>query len=762
MSLAVGTRLGTYEILSPLGAGGMGEVYRARDLRLGREIAIKVLPAEVASSHDRLARLEREARTVAGLNHPNIVTLHSVEDEDGIRFLTMELVEGQPLSTLITVGGLPLSRFLEIAIPLTDALVAAHERGVIHRDLKPGNVMVTHEGRVKVLDFGLAKVLGADARTANATVTVTADLSEGNVIGTVPYMAPEQLRGESVDARSDLFSLGIILYEMATGRRPFASGTSAEVMSSILRDSPEPLRRVRESLPEDLDRIVNRCLEKSPRERIQSALDVRNELRRLGKLLEPGSPRERPSQRVASIAVVPFVNRSRDEGDEYFSDGLADELLNVLANVNGLRVTARSSAFAFKGKGATAAEIGRALEVDTLLEGSVRKAGNRVRISVQLVSVSDSSHLWSETYDRTLEDIFAVQDDIAQSVVTKLRTTLVGEEVGSSPSGAEREEIARATKGRGTDPEAHRLYLLSRHLIGLGTREGLAKAIGYLREGVGRDPKNALVWSQLSLAYSRQASRGWVPVMEGYRLAREAAQRVLALEPDLAEGHLRMAWIQMYHDWDFRGAESSCARALALSPSNAAVLHAMGTVAMTLGRLEEAIGLNRRALEQDPLSGVSYHTLGFALHKVGRFEEADAAYRKALELAPERTYTRANLSLNLLALGHGDEAMAEVTREPHDAIRLVALAILHHVRGHEGESNGALEKLIEHYSEDGAFQVAEVYAARGEADAAFEWLERAYSQRDPGLADTKTRPTLRSLHADPRWTALLGKIGLPI
>jgi serine/threonine protein kinase len=319
MPLSPKSRLGAYEIVGPLGAGGMGEVYRARDTRLGREVAIKVLPADVASSPERLARLEREARAVAGLNHPNIVVLHTVEDVDGIRFLTMELVEGQTLSTVVSPGGLPIPRLLELAIPLTDALVAAHEKGVIHRDLKPGNVMVTGTDRVKVLDFGLAKIMSAGASPAKSemiTITRTSSQStESHVAGTVPYMAPEQLRGEPADARTDLFSLGIMLYEMATGRRPFRGESKVEVASSILRDTPEPLGRVRASLPPDLERIVSRCLEKDPRERIQSALDVNNELRRLRKVLERGEPEKPASDKVASIAVLPFVNRSASADD---------------------------------------------------------------------------------------------------------------------------------------------------------------------------------------------------------------------------------------------------------------------------------------------------------------------------------------------------------------------------------------------------------------------------------------------------------------
>jgi serine/threonine protein kinase/Tfp pilus assembly protein PilF len=764
MTLQSGTRLGTYEILAPLGAGGMGEVYRARDSRLGREVAVKVLPADVDASPDRLARFEREARTVAGLNHPNIVTLFSVEDADGVRFLTMELVQGQALSTFVARGGLPLSKLLELSIPLTDALVAAHEKGVIHRDLKPGNVMVTREGRVKVLDFGLARMMGPGASVAKGapfTATVESPISgEGLVAGTVPYMAPEQLRGEAVDARSDLFSLGIILYELATGRRPFTGDSNVEITSSILRDTPEPVDRVRTDFPAGLERLIGHCLEKNPRERVQTALDVNNELRRLRTVLERGGPEKPASDKVASIAVLPFANRSASADDEYFSDGLADELLNVLSKIKGLRVTARSSAFTVKGKQVTAADIGKALNVATLLEGSVRKAGSRIRVSVQLVQVSDSSHLWSETYDRTLEDIFAVQDDIAQSVVKELRATLLGEASDSDASGAAKAEVAQAARGRGTDPEAHRLYLLARHLIDRWTREDTAKGIGYLKEVLARDPEYALAWTELGRAYGQEADNGWVPVAEGYGRAREAAERALSLDPDLPEGHARLGVIRMHYGWDFRGAQESFARARELAPGSAAGYVGAGALALNLGRPEEARDLYRRGLEQDPLSAPSYHNLGMVLEAMDRFEEAETGFRKALELAPQRIGTRGMLSVTLLALGRGEEALAEAGREPDEAYRFWARAIVHHGLGHAAESEAALQDLIDKYSEDAAYQVAEVCAAREEVDRAFEWLERAYAQRDGGLSNTRWYPRLRSLHGDPRWGAFLKKIGL--
>ncbi len=763
MPLPSKTRLGTYEIVGSLGAGGMGEVYRAKDLRLGRDVAVKVLPAGVASSPDRLARFEREARTVAGLNHPNIVTLFSVEDEEGVRFLTMELVEGQTLSDLVTPGGLPVPRILELAIPLTDALVAAHERGVIHRDLKPGNVMVTRDGRVKVLDFGLAKIAESAVAEQGATMaaTVQAPISgEGQVLGTIPYMAPEQLRGEAVDARSDLFALGIMLYELATGRRPFAGDTSMDVGSAILRDTPAPLTRLRADLPGELERIVSRCLEKSPEARFQTALEANNELRALRRVLDRGTSEKPSSESVASIAVLPFVNRSRDEEDEYFSDGLADELLNVLAKIRGLRVVARTSSFQFKGSKDDVATIGKKLDVATLLEGSVRKAGNRVRISVQLVSVSDSSHIWSETYDRTLEDIFAVQDDIAQSVVKELRATLLGEVPDSDASGQAKAEVAKAAKGRGTDPEAHRLYLLARYHLARHTREDTEKGVEYVKQVLALDPESALAWAGLGRAYAVQGDRGWLPVAEGYRLARESVERALALEPGLAEAHTALGWIQMTFDWDFPGAEASYARALELAPGDEEVIRGAGVLALTVGRLEAAIELYRLALEKDPLSAASSMNLGTALYDSERFAEAEAATRKALELVPQMVAARSQLAIILLAMGRGEEALAEGAREPEEAFRLWALAIIHHALGRRQESDAALRELIEKYEADSASQIAEAHAARAEVEESFAWLERAHKQRDGGVLSIKTSRFVGALRGDPRWGAFLKKIGL--
>ena len=758
MPLKPATRLGVYEIIAPLGAGGMGEVYRARDTRLKRDVAVKVLPEDVASSPDRLARFEREARTVAGLNHPNIVTLYSVEEIAGTRFITMELVEGQTLASLVTAGGLPVARVLELAIPLADALAAAHEKGVVHRDIKPANVMLTQEGRVKVLDFGVAKP-ALDPEDPNAATVVEPLSVAGNVVGTTSYMSPEQIRGGPVDARTDLFSLGVLMYELASGRRPFAGETMGDVISAILRDRPAPLASLRPDLPPDLERIIARCLEKQPRERFQTALDVANDLRGLQRALE-GWPAPRPApENVASIAVLPFVNRSASADDEYFSDGLADELLNLLAKIRGLRVAARTSAFYFKGKDTTISEVGRALNVTTVLEGSVRKAGQRVRISVQLVKVSDGYQLWSETYDRTLEDIFAVQDDIAQAVVNELRTTLLGEQRDDRVKA----EIARAGRGRGLNTEAHRLAMQGRHMLTLLTEADVKKGIEYLSQALHLDPQNAVAWVDLARAHLATAGYGWEPMDAAVAAARTATERALAIEPELVVGHAVMGRIRLYFDWDWKGAWTSYRRAMDLAPGNAIGLHGAGILAHREGRIEEALDLYRRAIDQDPLSSAAYHRLGIGLLAAGRPQEAEATFRKEIELAPQRIQAHGSLAGALLAQGRLNEALEEAKREGEEIYRLLALTAVEHARGNSEASDLALRTMVEKLSENGAFQIAEAYASRGEIDSAFEWLERAHAQRDPGLIEITDSYYIARLSNDPRWeTFLENKMGFTL
>jgi serine/threonine protein kinase/Tfp pilus assembly protein PilF len=774
-ALAPGTKLGPYEIVAPIGVGGMGEVYRAQDSRLGRDVAIKVLPQELAGHPDRLARLAREARTVAALNHPNIVTLFALEEAGDSRFLVMELVEGRSLDQLVTPSGLPVPSALKLALALSDALTAAHERGVVHRDLKPSNVMVTREGRLKVLDFGLAKLPQTESvLAASQAATMESPISSaGQVLGTVPYMAPEQLRGEPADARTDLFALGVVMYELLTGRRPFEGATMADVSSAILRDAPASMLTLRADLPRELDSIVGRCLEKDRELRFQAARDVRHALDLVRRDLESGTsatsrvaaaPATRgpdtsaPAKAMPSIAVLPFVNRSRDQEDEYFADGLADELLNVLAKIRGLRVAARTSSSTFKGKSVTIADVGQTLGVASVLEGSVRKSGNRVRIAVQLVKVADGYQLWSETYDRTLDDIFAVQDDIAQAVVKELRSTLLGETPDTDASGEVKAEVAVAAAGRGGDPEAHRLYLQGRYLIDRLTNEDTARAMGYLREALERDPQHALAWATLSYAHFLTAGYGWGPVAEENERGREAALRAIAITPDLAEAHAMLGRIRTTYDWDWAGAAASYRRALELAPGNADVLIGAAVSAQHLGKDEEALRLCRLAVAQDPLGATGYGRLGTICRMMGLHGEAEAALRKSLELAPQRILSHLVLALTMMETGRPEEALVEIQREPADWARLTGLAIVHHAAGRAAESDRAMRELEEHHATDSAYQVAAAHAFRGERDATFAWLERAYDQRDGGTPFARSEPTFNGVKDDPRWAAFMKKM----
>jgi TolB-like protein len=761
MLLSPGTRLGAYDILAPLGAGGMGEVYRARDTRLKRDVAIKVLPADLASSPERLARFEREATLVAGLNHPGIVTLHSIEEIDGTRFLTMELVDGEDLTALIGPGGIAVERALELAIAMADALVAAHANGVVHRDLKPANVMVTRDGRVKVLDFGVAKMAPADLDpAATQAETLATPLSmAGLVVGTAPYMAPEQIRGTAVDARTDLFAFGIVMFELLAGRRPFAGATFADLSAAILRESPPPLAGARPDVPAELERIVRRCLEKEPCDRFAGAADVAGALRDLRRALDRGTmPVPAPStaaalaaaplEATASIAVLPFVNRSASADDEYFSDGLADELVNLLARIRGLRVAARTSAFHFKGKDATIAEVGRALNVATVLEGSVRKADQRVRISVQLVNVADGYHLWSETFDRTLDDIFAVQDEVARAVVAALPGTL-----RLTPSGV--------TPGRCTcDGDAYDAYLEGRFYWNKRTEADVTKAIAFFETAIAKDPDFAEAWAGLADCHTTRPYYSLVPTSDALPKARAAARRALELRPDFGAAHAALAYAEMI-DLNWNAAEAAYRRALELSPDDANTHKWYADLLMMTGRMNAAHRELRRALELDPLSANVWTIMGEWHWFEGQLDEAMNGYRKALELTPTLP-----LALELAArlCWQRDDV------EPYFALRERLEAVSRRV-------GPPTRELREDFARGGRPAVlraqlaapiarqlptdrARWHAELGDFDAAFRALDDALEQREMRLPYTTYFADFAPLWKDPRYDALLVRMGV--
>lgn len=771
----------------------MGEVYRARDTTLKRDVALKVLPMEMAADPSGLARFRREAETVAGLNHPNIVTIFSVEEDAEVRFLTMELIDGQSLDRLIAGGGLPLERIIEIGSAVADALTAAHEKGIVHRDLKPGNVMVTENGQVKVLDFGLAKQTNQGAVTDDDETHEMGLTRDGFLIGTVPYMSPEQLRGEELDHRSDLFSLGILLYELATGQRPFRGQSQMDLSMAILRDAPLPLSEIEPGLPAQLETVISRCLEKRPDDRCQTADEVRRDLQglvpdsrlnfdqtassgsapekasdsrrhfpaigiaavvlvvaalsfvltRVGESPEPPATRPAATVNDRSVAVLPFANMSDDPGNEYFSDGISEELLNLLAKIPELRVISRTSSFSFRDRELEVPEIAARLNVAHILDGSVRKAGDRVRIAVQLIDARSDSQLWSQTYDRTLDDIFAIQDEIAATVVRQLRITLLG-------------GFPKATV---TDPNAYALYLEAQYQGIQISADRLEKSIALYQQALSLDPGSAAIWDGLAAAYLIQANNGLRPEDEGYRLAREAAEKAIALDATFGPAHETLGWIAMWHDNDLTAAAQQIEKALALDPTYLGIVRSAATLMEHLGRLDEAIELGEFVIARDPVNPSGHSTLGHSYLYAGRWDQARASYETGLRLGPDDLGAHYHLGLALLFGGRTAEALAVFGKEIDDEWRVKGQALAFFAHGRQEEFAAMLAELTEGWGGEWPSEIAHVYAYAGDADAALNWLERAIAQNEPGLTEQFLLPFFAPIRTDPRWGRFLQRVG---
>ncbi|MBN2318800.1 MAG: protein kinase [Acidobacteria bacterium] len=564
MTLSPGSKLGPYEILSSIGSGGMGEVWKARDTRLGRTVAIK----KVKGEHSE--RFKQEARSIAALNHPNICQIFDIGDD----YLVLEYVEGKPLSS-----PLPEQEAVRLAIQIATALEEAHQHGIIHRDLKPSNIMVTDKGSVKLLDFGLAKLYEQDASISSLPTADFPATQAGAILGTVAYMSPEQAQGQPVDARSDIFSFGLVLYEMLSGRRAFSGSSASENIAALLRDEPAPLK----ASPQ-LEKIVKRCLEKNPADRSQRMSELKVDLvKATAKKVEVS-----PEEPQPSIAVLPFVNMSGDKEQEYFSDGLAEEIINALTKIPGLKVIARTSAFAFKGKDQDITKIAEALRVSNILEGSVRKSGNRIRVTAQLITASDGSHLWSERYDRELTDVFEIQDEICQAIVDNLRIELsVGFPITKPPTG---------------NVEAYNLYLKGRYHISKFKQESLAKGRQYCEQAVAIDPDYALAWFGLAFFHAAMSYFGFMPSNIANTESRQAVMKALELDEMLAEAHATLGTLHAM-EFNWKGAKGEFLRALELNPESADAWHYYSFFYLTpTRRIDRAIAASQKALELDPLS----------------------------------------------------------------------------------------------------------------------------------------------------------------
>ena len=741
----VGQTLAHYRITAAIGAGGMGEVYRATDTRLGREVALKVLPAAMAGDPERLARFEQEARAVAALNHPHIVTLYSVEEADGITFLTMELVEGDSLAVAIPEHGLALDRILGLGTALAEALAAAHDKGIVHRDLKPANVMVTADGRVKVLDFGLAKDL-RPAGTMDATMTAAGHTQAGVVMGTPAYMSPEQLGGRGVDHRTDIFSLGIMLYQMASGRRPFSGESSVELASAILRDAARPLGQARPELPAALGQIVQRCLEKDRERRIQTAREVATALR--GVLQHPSSSGTRSV--APSIAVLPFANMSADKDQDYFSDGLAEEIIHLLAQVPNLKVIARTSAFAFRGRNEDVRRIAQALDVTHVLEGSVRRAGDRIRVTAQLIAASDGAHVWSERYDGDLRDIFAMQDEISAAIGRALRMKLSGE--------------AQAPRYQPKLP-AYEAYLQARHHTAKVTPESMELSRKCLETAIELDPDFGLAHVGMAFYWAALTIFGGCPASQAVPAARAANERALRCDPSLPEAHALLGFLAACFDYDWTAAERHFAAPLARQVGFSIVRSAYGAFQFFRGHIDDAIATAERTIAEDPLEVWPRMNLHAFLQAAGRDREAYDQALKALDFDGNQVVARVSIAHFHAYWEQPDQAVAAARRAVEvgpwypDAIATLAATLR---RSGEQREADTLYRSLGSGAHFGDARTQAVYhLICGEIDTAADWVEKAIGERDHSMQYYLRFVIGRRLRSSPRWPKIARMSNIP-
>jgi serine/threonine-protein kinase len=727
----------------------MGEVYRARDTRLGREVAIKGLPEAFAKHPERLARFEGEARLLASLNHPNIASIFGLEESAGTPYLVLELVEGETLAARLARGPLSFRETLELGGQVAAAVEAAHDRGVIHRDLKPANVMITPTGSAKVLDFGLAKLVAPSGIGESAQANTLVEATEAGVIlGTAAYMSPEQARGKPVDRRSDVWSFGCVLYECLAGRPAFDGETVSDLIARILEREPD-WSALPAGTTSGVRDILKRCLCKDADGRPRDIRDVRLEL---VEVAAGGATSGRSA--LPSVAVLPFVNLSADPDNEYFADGITEDVIAHLAKARSLKVISRSSVMVFKKREKGLREIGAALGAGTIVDGSVRRAGNRVRIVAKLIDAATDEHLWVETYDRDLTDIFTIQTDVALKIAAALQAEL-------SPN--ERSRIGRPPTA---DLEAYQLYLQGRQSFTKFTPEGYRQSIALFEQAIARDPKFALAHTALAYAYTQLAVEGvvgWEPEPT-YRRAKDAAAKALALDDGLGEAHGIAGLLRFVCDFDWAGAEKELRLALDLSPGSADVHDHFGWLCSSLGRYDEAIRAVRRARELDPLAHRS--DVASELMRAGRYEEALQEAARIIELDPNYSRGQSVLGWAHLWMGRHAEGLAAMERavavSPGNTMFLAQLGQAYAMTGDAEKARTVLGELQRLAGEQyvSPYHFAYVYTGLGEQDAAIDWLERAYEQRAGALYGIKGSFLFAGLREHPRFVALLRKMNL--
>jgi serine/threonine protein kinase/Tfp pilus assembly protein PilF len=743
-----------YRILEKIGSGGMGEIYLAEDTKLKRQVALKFLPRQMTADAEARQRFRREAQAAAALNHPNIVTIYEIGEHEDQVFIAMEYVEGQTLKELITVNRtpstvdpspithhpLPITQVIEIATQLASGLAAAHAKGIVHRDVKPQNILVDKSSRVKILDFGLAKLRGVSQLT-----------KESSTLGTVHYMSPEQTMGKEVDQRTDIWSLGVVLYEMLAGDFPFKGDYEQAVIYSILNEEPDPVRSSRADVSDSLERTIGKALAKEPERRYSTMSEMTSDLRKMAAAGEVRANTEKEA--LPSIAVLPFINMSTDAENEYFSDGLAEELITRISRLRNLRVVARTSAFAFKGKELDIREIGRKLGVRTILEGSVRKSDSRLRITAQLINVADGFHLWSEQYDREVKDIFAIQDEIAHEIVKKLKINLLGEDRSQASSRIE-------------DVEAYQRFLRGRHLVSKYTLVSLYKAIDCFEQVLSEYPAFAPALVGMADAYFFLGFLDLMPPRESFPKAKEMAQKAIALDPSLANAHSLLGLTLLHHDWDWPAAEESLRQALAINDQNSFAHSGYGTYLLVIGKMDEAVNEYLLELQVNPLASRTVVNCGMALMRSERLDEAIAHMQRVIDIEGGNPHAQWLLGQAWFLKNEHDKGIAQIRQavalSDRNPMILAGLGWALAMNSQSGEAQEIIAELKRRSDEEPIrpYLIAKIYAGLNDADHAFAWLDQSFRQHDPSLAFILTDETLAHLHHDHRFRDLLARLRL--
>jgi len=781
MTLSPGCRLGRYEVISPVGAGGMGEVYRARDCQLDRFVAIKVLPEHLSTDPVARDRFEREARAVAALSHPNVMSIHDFGTEAGVAYAVMELLEGETLRRRLNRSPLPWRKVVELGRAIADGLSAVHSRGIVHHDLKPENIFLTADGKVKILDFGLAQ-LRPTVRLENLSTAPTVTRTEpAAVTGTMGYMSPEQARGIRCDARSDVFSLGCVLHEAVTGRRTFARASAADTLAAILKEDPPEIPGSGDAVPVELERVIRHCLEKDPESRFHSTRDLGFALEAL--LRDPvasparGRARFRPGPAVGasavvllviglvvawayrqrnrppidSLAILPLVNVGGDPGAEYLSDGLTESLINSFSQLRGVRVVSRPTVFRYRGQEVDPEEVGRALKVRAVLTGRVIQRGDALNVQMDLIDVEERSQLWGQQFDRRIEDVVAVQEEISREVSQRLRLRLTGE------------ESKRLTRAYPRDSKAYQAYLKGRHHAYRFTEGDLEKAVGFFNEAISIEPTYGPAYAGLAETYLQAGF--YAGPREWYPKARQAALKALEIDDELAEAHNALAMVKYVVDWDWAGAEKEFRRAIGLNPDYVWARDGYGFYLAVLGRQDESLAQFQKAVELEPLVPYLAVDLAEGWRLARRYDQAIEQYRKALDLDPNYWVGYQLLALTHVHKGEYEAAIAQVeqARRVSDDPQLLALLVyIHAASGKKGTARKLLAELealsrkryVPHY------MMAIVHTGLEEKDQAFRWLERSYGEREIFMVLLKVDPPLDPLRADPRYADLLRRMGL--